>query len=118
MPAYQFHIFADDFQINLKDERFARDIIDWNNKAIENLFAVGERMMTMGTARNMTLPVTVEVRDDTPPDDFENWDQVNEDSIEIPSDCLIIRGCTDASDTAPKILKRRMKRQLDGSLIQ
>lgn len=103
MSEYQYEIFADYFQINLEDEQFAIDTIDWNEEAIENMFAVGDRMMTMGTARNMDVPVTVEVRDDAPEEGLSSWDHVVEGSMEISSGCLIIRGCTDLPETSPHI---------------
>lgn len=102
MPEYHFDIFADYFQIYLEDERFDGGRMDLHEEDYENLFAVGDRMIMMGTARNMDVPVTVEVRDDAPSDDFENWDHVNEGSIEIPSGCLVI-GFWDDPDTTPHI---------------
>src|SRR5262249_16996797 len=101
MREYKFKIFADYFQINLEDCQNNADSIDWNKEAIENLFAVGYQMITIGTARNMTVPVTIEIHDDAPSDDFDEWDHVNECSLEVPSGCIRIYGCTDASDTYP-----------------
>ena len=95
MREYKFEIFADYFQIDLDDCQNMADSIDWNKETIENLFAVGYQMMTIGTARNMTVPVTIEIRDEAPSDDFDEWDHVNECSLEVPSGCIRIYGCRD-----------------------
>jgi hypothetical protein len=91
MREYKFEIFADYFQIHLEDcQNDVWEDIDWTKEAVETLIVAGKKTIAMGTARNGIVPVTIEIRDDAPSNDFDEWDHVNECSLEIPSGCFRI----------------------------
>lgn len=105
MREYKFKIFADNFQINLQDFESKMDLPLWNKEANENRFEISKsgNMITIGTARNMDVPVTVEIRNEAPPDDFDNWDHVNEGSLEVLSGYIWLFGWSDELDASPRI---------------
>lgn len=102
---YELRIFADYFQFYLQDEDASeQDDGDWKEPgAIERLLVVGRGIIRVGTARNMTVPVTIEICDAKPDLSFDEWDQVNECSLEIPSGSLVVAGCTDYFPDALRI---------------
>lgn len=55
------------------------------------------------TARNATVPVTIEIASYPPSLDLEGWDRVIEASIEVPSGCLVLHGPTDYFPNSPRI---------------
>lgn len=97
MAQYKYELLADYFQFYIQDEDVDVDLSDsWTKEAVDNLLALAPGTIGIGTARNMTVPVTVEILDsalDT--DDLSIWDQVNECSIEVGSGRIVIAGCTD-----------------------
>jgi len=106
MPIYHYKIFADYFQVYLEDEN-TRFIPVWSAPALDSLLAWDSSHrngFVIGTARNMTVPLTVEIRDTAPGEEgFSVWDMVNECSIEISSGMLVVSGCTDYYPEAPRI---------------
>jgi hypothetical protein len=59
----RFEIFADYFQFYLQDDdiRLTETPHDWNEQAIERMLVTGPHLIGVGTARNMTVPVTVRI---------------------------------------------------------
>jgi hypothetical protein len=100
MREYKFEIFADYFTFDLDDSQNIGDSAKWEQKDFENLFAVGYQMISIATARNTFVPVTIEIRDEAPSDDSDEWDQVNEGSLEVPSGCLRVYSCKDPSSAS------------------
>ncbi len=99
-----YELFADYFQFYLVDERAECDWADsWTKEAVENGLALAEGAVVVGTARNMTVPVTIKICDAAPDDDFGDWDRVNECSINVPSGRLVVAGCTDYWPDAERI---------------
>jgi hypothetical protein len=80
MPEFHFELFADYFQFYLQDEQASGDLSDsWSPDAVKNLLAFAPRTIGVGTVRNMTVPVTVEIRETEPSnEDFNAWDHINE----------------------------------------
>lgn len=107
MPArsYRFDLFADYFQLYLEDERDGIDrlTINWNDDVIHRMFATGDGFVMIGTVRNMTVPLTIEILDGEPVIDFEIWDHVAECSLTIQSGRLVASGCTDYLPEATRI---------------
>ena len=83
MRAYKFKLFADYFQFYLQDEQ-AEGIQgeSWTKEASDRMLALAPGAIGVGTARNMYVPVTLEVQDAMSTDDIDSWDQVLECSIE------------------------------------
>ncbi|MDZ4833227.1 MAG: hypothetical protein SGJ27_05435 [Candidatus Melainabacteria bacterium] len=103
MPSYQLNLFADNFQFYLQDEDANGDLSNsWTPAAADNLLAIAPGAIGVGTVRNMTVPVTVEIREDRP-EERELWDKVNECSIDIKSGKLVIAGSTDYLPEAQRI---------------
>ncbi len=105
MPEYNYKLFADYFQFYLQDEQAEGDLSNgWTSEAMERELALAPGTIGVGTARNMTVPVSVEVREFAPQnEDFSIWDQVNECSMDVPSGSLVIAGCTDDFFDAARI---------------
>lgn len=105
MPEFHYELFADYFQFYLQDEQAKGDLSNsWTSEAVERELALAPGTIGVGTARNMTVPVTVEVREHAPAkEDFSIWDQINECSIDVPSGSLVIAGCTDDFSDADRI---------------
>lgn len=97
-------IFADYFQFYIQDETANEDFGDkWTEEAVDRLLAVGQFSVGIGTARNMTVPVVLSIHEEAPAEDFTEWEMVNECSITIRSDRLVIMGCTDYLPDAPRV---------------
>jgi hypothetical protein len=105
MPEFHYKLFADYFQFYLQDEQAAGDLSDsWSPDAVKNLLALAPGTIGVGTVRNMTVPVTVEIRETEPSrDDFNSWDHINECSIDVLSGWLVIAGCTDYFPDASRL---------------
>jgi hypothetical protein len=76
MAEHHFDLFADYFQFYLQDEQADGDLSEsWTKEATENLLALAPGTIGVGTVRNMTVPVMVEVRDSPPAaSDNSAWD--------------------------------------------
>ncbi len=98
MSSYRYSLFADYFQFYLQDERVEGVLANaWGEQAVTNLLAVSPGTISVGTVRNMEVPVEVEVLDSEPVLSFDEWDQVNECDIEVKSGVIVVAGCTDIS---------------------
>ena len=75
----------------------------WTPEAVARDLAVAPGTRGIGTVRNATVPVVVEITDNKPDDDFNSWDQVTECSIEVTSGRLVVAGCTDYFPDAARI---------------
>ena len=101
---FEFKLFADYFQFYLQDESAHGDLSEsWTPEAVERLLAIAPGTIGVGTVRNMVVPVLVEVGDGPSAEDFGQWDQINECSIDVPSGRLVIAGCTDYFPDAARI---------------
>ena len=91
-----FDLFADYHQFYLQDEAVDGNLGDsWTPEATDRLLAITDGTIGVGTVRNMTVPVDVEVVAGAPDDSFDGWDQINECSIDVRSGRIVIAGCTD-----------------------
>ena len=62
MSSYRYNLFADYFQFYLQDEKVNGDLSDaWSEEAVKNLLAIAPGTISVGTVRNMDVPVEVEV---------------------------------------------------------
>ena len=93
----ELELFADYFQFYIQDESVDGNLGDsWNEEAVNRLLALAPGTVGIGTARNMDVPVVLEIIDLEPNslnEDF--YDQINECSILISSGKLVIAGCTE-----------------------
>src|SRR5579864_2299043 len=100
----EFMLFADYFQFYLQDEGTRADLSEsWPQETVDRVLAITPGAIGVGTARNMTVPVVVEIGYGVPDDDGGKWDQINECSINVPSGRLVIAGCTDYFPDAARV---------------
>lgn len=100
----RLELFADYFQFYVCDEAFKTDTgTIWDAATTDRMLALGEDLIAVGTARNMDVPVALEILDRAPPEDFESWDQVIECGVAIPSGKVIVFGCTENPDDAERL---------------
>jgi hypothetical protein len=101
---YEFELFADYHQFYLQDEQADGDLSDsWTEQATKDLFALTFGTIGIGTASNRDVPVTVEVHNSEPKNDFDEWDRIIECSIDVPSGKIVVAGCTDYFPDAARI---------------
>jgi len=100
----EFQIFANYHQFYLEDENSPRNTRDiWNEKTVGQMLAVEKGLVAVGTARNLTVPVTIEIHDSEPDLELENYSRANECSLNVTVDKIIISGCTDYLPNAKRI---------------
>ncbi len=101
---YRFELFADYFQFYLEDEGVSLDMeLMWDDDQLNQLLAVHPGLIAVGTARNMTVPVRVEIREGSPEIELKKWDKINECSIRISTGKIVVMGCTDYYPEAARI---------------
>jgi len=105
LEKYNFELFADYFQFYLQDENADFDLSAkiWTEQTVEDLLAVTPGMIHIGTVRNMTVPVIVEVHDSKPGEDFSLWEHITECSLEVPSSKIVVAGCGEYFPDAARI---------------
>lgn len=101
---HHFDLFADYHQFYLQDELVEGNLGDsWTQEATDRLMAIAPGTIGVGTVRDMKVPVEVEVQGNEPSGPFDEWDQVNECSIDVRSGRIVIAGCTDYFPDAARI---------------
>jgi hypothetical protein len=104
MALHKFEIFADYHQFYIQDEPADSDLsMAWTDKATAELLAVVPGVIGVGTVRNVEVPVEIEVLTSEPFLELDRWDRVNDCSIVLNSDKLVIAGCTDYFPDAKRI---------------
>jgi hypothetical protein len=104
IQTYKYELFADYFQFHLLDESSDASLADsWTEVATSRMLAVAPGAVCVGTARNMTVPVCVEVFETEPDLDVASWDHVTECSLDVPSGRIVVAGCTDYFPDAARI---------------
>jgi hypothetical protein len=104
MQRFSFELFADYFQFYLQDESAEGNLSEaWTPEAVARLLAVAPGVVGVGTVRNTDVPVTVEVLEAEPEQDFAAWDHVTECSLDVPSGRIVVAGCTDYFPDAARV---------------
>ncbi|WP_425986002.1 hypothetical protein [Brevundimonas sp. TWP1-2-1b1] len=103
MSVRRFEIFADYFQFYVCDETYVTDTAALWSPAGDPMLAVGPDLIAIGTARNMLVPVELEILPAEPTPDPDAWDQVRDCGLRLASGTLIVFGCTDDPDQAERI---------------
>lgn len=91
-------LFADYFQFYIQDENAEGIIGDsWSEEAVDRLLALAPGTLGVGTVRNMTVPVTINIFDSEPGmlADNEHIAQINECDLETNTGRLVVAGCTE-----------------------
>jgi hypothetical protein len=120
---FHFAIFADYYQIYLADCQLAEELnqkdgenpVVWaaridthiatilSPEAYARQLGVARGTVCILTARNFTVPLTVQIRANAPADDFAEWDRVVEARLDLPSGCIVVHGPTDYFPGASRI---------------
>ncbi|MGH8918619.1 MAG: hypothetical protein ACRD0H_09815 [Actinomycetes bacterium] len=102
----ELQVFADYHQFTLEDEQTGggEPPDDWGvGISPLRLLAAAPGMVGIGTLRNVTVPVTIEVRDDEPADGRHEADHITEASLDVPSGTVVVLGGTDYRPDAPRV---------------
>lgn len=103
---YQGDLFADYFQIYLRDEAHPHLPDRYTDEAIARRLMVGPHAVILHTARNMIAPIRVEWHDQRPALDLDAYQHVVEARFDCPSGRLVLAGLTDDALTAPRLSVR------------
>ena len=100
---HRLDLFADYFQFYVCDGNFKTDTGTlWDDTTTDHMLAVGPDLIAVGTARNMGVPLTLEISASAPANDYTEWDQVIECGLALPSGTVIAFGCTEVPDDAER----------------
>ena len=101
---YKFEIFADYFQCIVQDESSEDDFgALWNEEAAVSMVAVGNSAISVGTLRNVMVPVEVHVLDREPAIALDEFDHVVAGAFSAPTGRLMVMGCTESFSEARHI---------------
>lgn len=100
---YQGNLFADYFQVYLRDAAHPDLPNDYTDDAIARRLMVGRHAVILHTARNMTVPIRVEWHDQYPAFDPASYQHVVEAGFDCPSGQLVLAGLTDYDPAAPRL---------------
>ena len=104
MKGHEFELFADYFQFYLQDEVVTGDLSEsWTEEAVARLLAVAPGTVGVGTLRNVTVKVAVEIHEAEPPLRLFDWDHVAECGLSVLSGRIVVAGCTDYFPEATRI---------------
>lgn len=95
-------LLADYFQIYVKDRANPDLPATYSEDATSDRLLMGPHAAVVHTARNMTVPVTVEWYDVRPRLEIERYQHVVEGGFNCPSGVLVLAGMTDYEPTAQK----------------
>jgi len=95
MISRSLSLFADYFQFYLWDSGANRKAPEhYAPPDLERRIKTGPNVVAILTARNMTIPVTIEIVDAEPALDTAGWDHVAEASLHLPTGRLQLHECT------------------------
>lgn len=95
MQAHDLEIFADYFQFYVQDADTKEDFAEgWTEQAVAAMFVPKATALAVGTARNMNVPVRLEIHQSAP-DDAGGWDRQHTASLLVNSGRLQVIGCSD-----------------------
>lgn len=90
---YDLEIFADYFQFYVQDMETPDDFSEgWTDATVEAMLVAKPTALAIGTARNMNVPVRLEVHEIEPSDEG-GWDRQNQARIRFPSGRIQVIGC-------------------------
>jgi len=76
----------------------------WDEQSLKDMVATRPGLIAVATARNMSVPVTIEIEEDeTIKIETSEWDHIVERTIEISSGRIVVLGTTDFYPSATRI---------------
>lgn len=104
MAVHRFTIFADYFQFIVQDESSKDDFGTlWNDAAVATMVAAGETALSLGTLRNVDVPVELHVVEAPPEIDLNNFDHAVEGAFTSPTGKIAVMGCTEFFPDASRL---------------
>jgi hypothetical protein len=104
VAVHRFTIFADYFQFIVQDEDSKDDFgALWNDAAVAMMVAAGETALSLGTLRNVEVPVELHVVEAPPELQLENFDHAVEGAFISPTGKIAVMGCTDFFPDASRL---------------
>ena len=100
---HQGELFADYFQIYLRDAAHPELPDDYTDETIARRVMAGPNGVIIHTARNMIVPVRVEWHDQRPAPDLDAFQHVVDGTFSCPTGQLVLAGLTDDETTAPRL---------------
>jgi hypothetical protein len=95
MQAHDISVFADYHQFYVWDAGANPSAPeDYTDEDVERRVKVAPQVVVIQPARNMTVPVRIELHDNDPGLDPEKWDHVAECSLDVPTGHLQVHECT------------------------
>lgn len=95
MQAYDLKIFADYFQFYVQDADTVENFTEaWTDETVAAMFVSRDTAVAIGTARNMDVPVRLEIHPHRP-EDADGWDRQHTASLVVRSGRLQVVGCTE-----------------------
>ena len=98
-------VFADYFQFYVQDddEQYGDLSDSWTDEAVDNLLAISDHVIGIGTVRNMDVPVHINICKEVPILNPKDWDRINHCHLDCDSGRLVVAGCTDYFPDAERV---------------
>lgn len=103
-PLFEGELFADYFQIYLRDEDHPDLPDDYSAEAIARRLMAGPHAAILHTARNMMVPVRVEWHGQRPVPALDAYQHVAEAGFACPSGRIVLAGLTDEEALATRLV--------------
>lgn len=105
MRIFRYDLFADYHQFYLQDDDDSKGDLSeaWTEETTDRLLAVAPHVIGIGTARDMTVPVSIAVHEERPLINVDEWDHVTTASLQIDTGRIVVAGCTDYFPDAARI---------------
>ena len=105
MQSFELNLFADYFQFYIQDDddNYGNLSDAWTQEAVDNLLAVSDHVIGIGTVRNMDVQVFIEITGTLPILNADDWDRINYSTIDCDTGRLVVAGCTDYYPEAKRI---------------
>ena len=119
MKTYQLKLFADYFQFYFQDDNSDYGDLSeaWTEDATNQLMAISDRVVGIGTARDTDVQVYVIVDNQLPELDTSKWDRVNRAKIYIETGRIVFAGPTDYFPDATRIEVTQGLYDIDSSFL-
>ncbi|GHO57783.1 hypothetical protein [Ktedonobacter robiniae] len=102
--SFTLNVLAEYHQFYLQDEQTETDTPDdWGEQLATQMIAVDPGIIGIATARNMRVPLRVDLFDVRPNGDIDLWDHVTEASLDVPSGQIVIAGSMDYIPDAKRL---------------
>jgi hypothetical protein len=100
--AVDAEVYASHSQFYVADpEAEPRTDLVWDGAGLERHLGVTHGLVAVGTIGYCELPVRIELWDEEPPDDFDDWDHVVDASLDVGSGRIVLAGVEGEAEGEP-----------------